>query len=104
MKYLFLALSFASIAACQDSGTDTDTGLKTGYVAGYQLTCGFSWKPGNGIVVEKEFARDFLDGAIMCARKHPKRARRDFGPEGKSHTAGSREYAPEARTPAQADQ
>jgi hypothetical protein len=79
MKYLFLALSFASIAACQDSGTDTDTGLKTGYIAGYQLTCGFSWKPGNGIVVEKEFARDFLDGAIMCARKHPKRARRVLG-------------------------
>jgi hypothetical protein len=80
MKYLLLALSFASLAACQDSGTDTDdNGLKTGYVAGYQLTCGFSWKPGNGIVVEKEFARDFLDGAIMCARKHPDRARRILG-------------------------
>jgi hypothetical protein len=102
MKYLFLALSFASIAACQDSGTDTDTGLKTGYVAGYQLTCGFSWKPGNGIVVEKEFARDFLDGAIMCARKHPKRARRVLGLPIAEKTVVAREpgHQPEASSEA----
>jgi hypothetical protein len=102
MKYLFLALSFASIAACQDSGTDTDTGLKTGYVAGYQLTCGFSWKPGNGIVVEKEFARDFLDGAIMCARKHPKRARQVLGLPIAEKTAVARELDRQAEASSEA--
>jgi hypothetical protein len=77
MKYLLLALPLILLVACQDSGTDF--GAKAGYVAGYQLTCGYSWKAGSKLVVEKEFARDFLDGAIICARKHPDRASRVLG-------------------------
>jgi hypothetical protein len=85
MKYLFLALTSLSLAACQDS--DPNTGAKAGYVAGYQLTCGLFWSAGNTFVVDKEFALDFLDGAIVCAREHPERARRVLGLAEREKTA-----------------
>lgn len=85
MKYLLLTLSLLSLVACQDSAPNT--GAKAGYVAGYQLTCGLSWSAGNRFVVDKEFARDFLDGAIVCAREHPERARRVLGLAERKQTA-----------------
>lgn len=77
MKYLWLAPVVTFSVACQDSGTDS--GEKGGFVAGYRLTCGFPWEAGSRLVVEQEFARDYRDGAIACAREHPERARRMLG-------------------------
>lgn len=92
MKYLLLALSAVSLTACQNSDTETpDTGAKAGYVAGYQLTCGLPWTAGNRLVVDKEFARDFLDGAIICAREHPEQARKVLGLDNRAQTLPARE-------------
>jgi len=73
MKYLLLTLSLLSLFGCQDPETNA------GYNAGYDLTCGFSSSPGSNLVVEKEFAYNFLAGARACAHKHPERARKVLG-------------------------
>ncbi|MCG6861529.1 MAG: hypothetical protein LJE70_09685 [Chromatiaceae bacterium] len=93
MKYFLIVLVFAHLASCQDTDTNTGVGIgeKAGYVAGYRLTCGLSWNGENRLVVDKEFARDFLDGSIVCVREHPELARQVLGLANDSRTTPARE-------------
>jgi hypothetical protein len=73
IKHLIIAVSLFSIAGCQNSGTDE------GYEVGYNLACGFPTSKANKLVIQSQFANNFLDGARACAHDHPARARRVLG-------------------------
>lgn len=85
MKRLLLTLSLFSLVGCQNSD------MNDGYAAGYELTCGFSSSAGNKLVIEKQFAYNFLAGAKACAQEYPERARQVLGLASADRAVSARE-------------